>query len=131
MLYTVYDVEKITGISAYTIRKKIRDGILPASKEDRGTGFGSGYRISDEDLRIFVSRDSKYSYILKLLEDVENKKKSQDPEKLALEIRIKELELELLKKESNDDPEKLDLKIRNKELEIKLLKYESKFGPLD
>ena len=107
MLYTVYDVEKITGISAYTIRKKIRDGILPTTKAGREelSGFGGGYRISIDDLKVFASRDPKYKYILNLI--------AKD------------------KKEEKKDPDKMDLLIRIKELELKLLRYEKLYGPLE
>ena len=43
--YTTEDVAKISGLSEYTVRKKIRDGDLPAD----GEGNRSGYRIKKED----------------------------------------------------------------------------------
>ena len=108
MLYTVYDLEKLVGISAYTIRKKIRDGILPTTEthEKGNNGFGGGYRISDEDIKVFVSRDPKYNYVLKLI----------NPEK---------------KEAKSHDPDKMDLLIRIKELELKVLRYEKLYGPLE
>ena len=48
--YTTEDVAKISGLSEYTVRKKIRDGELPAE----GEGNRSGYRIRKDALMEFL-----------------------------------------------------------------------------
>ena len=48
--YTTEDVAKISGLSEYTVRKKIRDGELPAE----GEGNRSGYQIRKDALMEFL-----------------------------------------------------------------------------
>lgn len=55
-IYTTEDVAKISGLSEYTVRKKIRDGDLPAD----GEGNRSGYRIKKEDLKTFLDTQRSF-----------------------------------------------------------------------
>ena len=115
-LYTVAEISKIIGISDFTIRKYIRSGKLKFTCKR-----SKWYMISLDNLRDFASRESKYNYIFDILNGYsvcrDNRKVIND---------------ELSKDSFQAESEKvLRLKIRIKELEIKLLKYESKFGPLE
>lgn len=115
-LYTVSEISKIIGISDFTIRKYIRSGKLKFTCKR-----SKWYMISLDNLRDFASRESKYNYIFDILNGYsvcrDNRKVIND---------------ELSKDSFQAESEKvLRLKIRIKELEIKLLKYESKFGPLE
>ena len=55
--YTTEDVAKISGLSDYTVRKKIREGELYAE----GEGNRSGYRIRKEDLLEFLFKQRTFT----------------------------------------------------------------------
>lgn len=55
--YTTEDVAKISGLSDYTVRKKIREGELPAE----GEGNRSGYRIRKEELLDFLFKQRTFT----------------------------------------------------------------------
>ena len=55
--YTTEDAAKISGLSDYTVRKKIRDGELRAE----GEGNRSGYRIRKEDLLEFLFKQRAFT----------------------------------------------------------------------
>lgn len=115
-LYTVAEISKIIGISDFTIRKYIRSGKLKFTCKR-----SKWYMISLDNLRDFASRESKYNYIFDILNGYS-----------ACRDNRKVINDELSKDSFQAESEKvLRLKIRIKELEIKLLKYESKFGPLE
>ena len=59
--YTTEDVAKISGLSEYTVRKKIRDGELPAE----GEGNRSGYRIRKDALMAYTARRAAASAVAK------------------------------------------------------------------
>lgn len=112
--YTVKEVAEITGISEFTIRKFIRDGKLRAACKR-----GISYMLSLDNLRDFSKSRPNYSYIENIL--------SNDSISLEYEGRNEfKVKSNRIKKDNV-----IDLKIRIKELELQLLKYESKFGPLD
>lgn len=115
-LYTVAEISKIIGISDFTIRKYIRSGKLKFTCKR-----SKWYMISLDNLRDFASRESKYNYIFDILNGYS-----------ACRDNRKVINDELSKDSFQAESEKvLRLKIRIKELEINLLKYESKFGPLE
>ena len=112
--YTVKEVAEITGISEFTIRKFIRDGKLRAACKR-----GISYMLSLDNLRDFSKSRPNYSYIENIL--------SNDSISLEYEGRNEfKVKSNRIKKDNV-----IDLKIRIKELELQLLKYESKFGPLE
>lgn len=114
--YNVKEVSEITGISEFTIRKFIREGKLRTACKR-----GLSYMISLDNLRDLSKTHPNYSYIENIL--------SNDSISLEYENRNEfSLRSKKIKRESNDI---IDLKIRIKELELQLLKYESKFGPLE
>lgn len=113
--YTVKEVAEITGISEFTIRKFIRDGKLRAACKR-----GISYMLSLDNLRDFSKSRPNYSYIENIL--------SNDSISLEYEGRN---EFKVKSKDITIKDSIIDLKIRIKELELQLLKYESKFGPLD
>lgn len=114
--YTVREVAEITGISEFTIRKFIRDGKLRTACKR-----GISYMISLDNLMDFSKSRPNYSYIENII--------SNDNISIVYESRNDfSLKSKKIKRESNDI---IDLKIRIKELELQLLKYESKFGPLE
>lgn len=55
--YTTEEVAKISGLSDYTVRKKIREGELRAE----GEGTRSGYRIRKEDLLEFLFKQRTFT----------------------------------------------------------------------
>jgi DNA binding domain, excisionase family len=55
--YTTEEVAKISGLSDYTVRKKIREGELRAE----GEGTRSGYRIRKEDLLEFLFKHRTFT----------------------------------------------------------------------
>ena len=55
--YTTEEVAKISGLSDYTVRKKIREGELSAE----GEGTRSGYRIRKEDLLEFLFKQRTFT----------------------------------------------------------------------
>ena len=55
--YTTEDVAKISGLSEYTVRKKIRDGELPAE----GAGNRSGYQIRKDALMDFLFKQRTFA----------------------------------------------------------------------
>lgn len=55
--YTTDEVAKISGLSDYTVRKKIREGELCAE----GEGTRSGYRIRKEDLLEFLFKQRTFT----------------------------------------------------------------------
>lgn len=113
--YTVKEVAEITGISEFTIRKFIRDGKLRAACKR-----GISYMLSLENLRDFSKSRPNYSYIENILSN----------DSISLEYENKN-EFSLRSKKNTKVESNIDLKIRIKELELQLLKYESKFGPLE
>ena len=113
--YTVKEVAEITGISEFTIRKFIRDGKLRAACKR-----GISYMLSLDNLRDFSKSRPNYSYIENILSN----------DSISLEYENKN-EFSLRSKKNTKVESNIDLKIRIKELELQLLKYESKFGPLD
>ena len=119
-LYTVAEISKIIGISDFTIRKCIRSGKLRFTCKR-----SKWYMISLDDLRDFASKESKYNYIFDILNGYSA---CRDSRKVIKPLNSDELSMDCFQTESE---KVLRLKIRIKELEIKLLKYESKFGPLE
>ena len=113
--YTVKEVAEITGISEFTIRKFIRDGKLRAACKR-----GISYMLSLDNLRDFSKSRPNYSYIENILSN----------DSISLEYENKN-EFSLRSKKNTKVESNIDLKIRIKELELQLLKYESKFGPLE
>lgn len=115
-LYTVKEIATIINMSEYNLRKLIRDGKLRTACKR-----GLNYMISLDNLREMANKyPSKYSYILNILSN----------ERISLEYNS-DNKAELKGDNKVNNEEVLQLKIRIKELEIKLLKYESKFGPLE
>lgn len=119
-LYTVAENSKLIGISDYTIRKYIRSGELRFTCKR-----SKWYMISLDNLRDFASRESKYIYIFDILNGYSV---CRDNRKIIKPLDSDELSRDSFQAESE---KVLRLKIRIKELEIKILKYESKFGPLE
>lgn len=113
--YTVKEVAEITGISEFTIRKFIRDGKLRVACKR-----GISYMLSLDNLRDFSKSRPNYSYIENILSN----------DSISLEYENKN-EFSLRSKKNTKVESNIDLKIRIKELELQLLKYESKFGPLE
>ena len=113
--YNVKEVSEITGMSEFTIRKFIREGKLRTACKR-----GLSYMISLDNLRNFSKIHPNYSYIENILSN----------DSISLEYENKN-EFSLRSKKSIKVESNIDLKIRIKELELQLLKYESKFGPLE
>lgn len=113
--YTVKEMAAITSISGFTLRKLIRDGKLRTACKR-----GLNYMISLENMKDLASKYTNYySFITNIISN----------DKVSLEYEAKNQFK--VKNKKNKTNEVLSLKIRIKELEIKLLKYESKYGPLE